>query len=78
MKFAKFVDPITGVVTKLPIELTKDQQKAICAMIANKGDLFKPTDRLAAIRLYRELTGEATATGEGGVTTLKVVVEGAK
>ena len=76
-KYARLVDPITGAEARLPSKMTLDQMAAICVLLSGdpKG---KPLDRLAAIRLYREIRGETLPSGEGQTHTLKVVVEGSK
>lgn len=77
MKRVKIRDELTGVEVRLPVVLTREQRMAILSLIATT-TTNRPSDRIAALKAYAEMTGESVQVQDGGITTLKVIVEGAK
>lgn len=76
MKFVKFVNPISGSVVKLPVNLSLEQCQAICVSIASSTSR-SASDRLSAIKMLLQLTNrwEKNEGTTGGSHTLRVVVD---
>ena len=70
----KVENPLGGDPILLPVRLSIEEQMAIARLVAIKAP--KEADRLAGLRVYREISGDAKVTEEGATRhILEVKIE---